>query len=364
VRTAVPNGIIVALILAVSVVMAGAASTLALHRPDLDSLDASLEPRISADYSRDDDHLTFAPLDEAVISVAQDDGTQGTSNDVEILEPFRLQPPEDAGDEPSTSPTPTPTPAASETPQPSVTSGSSTPMTRTFTPTPTPTPTPKPTPTPNPNVTTAPTLPSVRTPTPTSTPTPTPTRKDLTFYLHENPWPPTGDSISSPTLPMAADAPVATILYNYDTDFDSGPGILIARGGQSSAESDPKKYQSWWGPAASAAYILDGTVTVTLWSATKDFQINRAGAITAYLGDCSSSCTTIGSVHYAAPNWQSGSPGWRSVNLTIQTGSYGVPAGHWLQLKIIVTNDSEADLWFAYDTTAYPSRIELSVLQQ
>jgi len=41
--------------------------------------------------------------------------------------------------------------------------------------------------------------------------------------------------------------------------------------------------------------------------------------------------------------------------LDLGTVSYTVPASRSLRLKIVVEGDSEDDMWFAYDTTAYPS---------
>jgi hypothetical protein len=36
---------------------------------------------------------------------------------------------------------------------------------------------------------------------------------------------------------------------------------------------------------------------------------------------------------------------------------YTVPAGHELELKVIVASNSGDDMWFAYDTASYRSRI-------
>ncbi len=41
----------------------------------------------------------------------------------------------------------------------------------------------------------------------------------------------------------------------------------------------------------------------------------------------------------------------------IGVGNYTVPAGHSLQLTITVPNSSADDVWVAYDTTSYKSRI-------
>jgi hypothetical protein len=351
VRSALANGVIVALIVAGSVVMAGVASTLALERPDLEGLDASLESRISADYSQDE-RIEFAPLDEDVIDVAQGDGTQGASDNVEIVAPFRLQPPGDTGDQPSPSPTPTPTVTASSTPRPSATAGSSPPVSGTFTLTPTPTPTP----TPGPNVTPAPTVPAVRTPTPTPTPVPTP--KDLRLYLHNNPTPPIGDTTSHAILTMGPSAPSATTLHNYDTDHDSDPGIVIKRGNSGLNETDPAQYQTWRSSAFSSDVTLLDSVTVTLWTAMKDFDPTKQGSILVYLRDANGSTyTTMG---VATVTRDGAATTWQQLSVSFSKAGYKIAAGHQLELKITVSSTlSEDDVWFAYDTTAYPARIEM-----
>ncbi|MFC1861296.1 hypothetical protein ACFLYL_03365 [Chloroflexota bacterium] len=37
---------------------------------------------------------------------------------------------------------------------------------------------------------------------------------------------------------------------------------------------------------------------------------------------------------------------------------YIIPPGNQLEVKKISTDNSGTDIWFAYDTTDYPSRIE------
>ncbi|MGH2382311.1 MAG: hypothetical protein ACRDG7_13985 [Candidatus Limnocylindria bacterium] len=36
-----------------------------------------------------------------------------------------------------------------------------------------------------------------------------------------------------------------------------------------------------------------------------------------------------------------------------------VPAGRFLELRLTVDGRAGDDMWFAYDTTGYPSRLEL-----
>jgi len=108
-------------------------------------------------------------------------------------------------------------------------------------------------------------------------PTPTPSPgTDLILYLHNNPTPPEGDTESHDILPMDPDQPRAPVLYNYDVDRDASPGPLIAKGGSAPHESDPTKYQAWLTPAFPAATVVEGDVTVKLWSAMKTSTVRRA----------------------------------------------------------------------------------------
>ncbi len=147
---------------------------------------------------------------------------------------------------------------------------------------------------------------------------------------------------------MNTTAPTASTLYNYDTNRDASPGLVIQKGG----------LQVWRGPVLASDVTLKGNVTVNLWSAMKEFQQGKKGQVTVYLRDFDgSSYTEIANVLVNDPDWQRGSSTWVLKSFVIGVGSYTLPAGHRLELKVIVESSSVDDLWFAYDTAAYPSWI-------
>ncbi|MFQ5352472.1 MAG: hypothetical protein ACE5D3_05285, partial [Candidatus Binatia bacterium] len=193
------------------------------------------------------------------------------------------------------------------------------------------------------------------------TPTPTPAPVVLgTLYLHNDPTPPDGDTAGQPLLSMDGSAPSATTLYNYDSDSDAGPGIVIARGGSGPGESDPGKYQAWRSPAFPFGAVIQSDVTVTLWTAMKDFSATKQGSLLIYLRDFNgTSYTTISAALFTSADWLDGSSAWQTLSRTFPIAGRTLAAGHQLELKIIVTEQSDDDLWFAYDTTAYPARIEI-----
>ena len=150
-RAVVQIAVLFAYLTAMSVVVAGAASTLALGRAEVGTLGADLDALISADYSADPAGKRLAPLDAEIGEAVRQDELrlEDKNDDVEIVDVFYVDPPENTADEgdpelgtetetPTPSPTPTPTPTLSLTPKPQ------------STPTPQPAPAPQPTPTPQP----------------------------------------------------------------------------------------------------------------------------------------------------------------------------------------------------------------------
>jgi len=159
--------------------------------------------------------------------------------------------------------------------------------------------------------------------------------------------------------------PSVDTLYNYDTDRDAFPGLLIAKGGSGADEADPTKYQAWQTPAFAADLIVQGDMTLKIWSATKDFDVGKRGAITVYLRDFDGSgYVEVGSSSLVDAGWQGGSPSWVLKTLTFSVGPYTVASGHSLELKIVVQDSADDDMWFAYDTSPNRSRVVIPSLGQ
>ncbi|MCQ8117763.1 LamG domain-containing protein [Methylomonas rosea] len=94
----------------------------------------------------------------------------------------------------------------------------------------------------------------------------------------------------------------------------------------------------------------------------KDFRNSeRDGGVSAFLAHCDStgaSCIQIASSAINRSPWATtGSWVQKTATFTIPS-SFTIPAGRYLALKLIVNNTSDDDMWFAYDTTSYPSRLE------
>lgn len=179
--------------------------------------------------------------------------------------------------------------------------------------------------------------------------------------MHNNPTPPTGDTASQPVLPIGLTQPTASILYNYDTDRDAYPGLVIAKGASAANEDDPSKYQAWRTPVSPVALTIEGDVTVKLWTAMKDFDGSKGGAVTVCLRDFDGSdYVELGSDTFTDPTWQAGSPSWVLRTFKFSVGPHTVAPGHSLELRVIVEDSSDDDMWFAYDTAPYESRVTVS----
>lgn len=161
---------------------------------------------------------------------------------------------------------------------------------------------------------------------------------------------------------MDPDLPQVAVLYNYDVDRDSFAGLVIAKGGSGPDEGDPTKYQTWRAPPFSEAVVIQGDAKVHLWSAMKDFDNTKGGAVTVYLLDFDGwSHVELGSDTVIDTPWQGGSS-WVQKTFSIPLGTHTLAPGHSLELKVIVDSSSGDDIWFAYDTGPYRSRVTMSSL--
>ena len=159
---------------------------------------------------------------------------------------------------------------------------------------------------------------------------------------------------------MDSQPPSGSALFNYDTNRDALSGIVIKKGGAGADETDSAKHQAWRTSVLSEAYTLPNAVTTTLSTAMKNHNPNKQGSMTLYLRDFNGSgYTTIAAASLTKADWQGGSANWTTVSATLTTAGYTLAPGHQLELKIIVNSQSDDDLWFAYDTTTYQSRIEI-----
>jgi predicted ribosomally synthesized peptide with SipW-like signal peptide len=185
---------------------------------------------------------------------------------------------------------------------------------------------------------------------------------DTTYWLHNNPTPPSGNTNMQANLVMNTTAPTATTLFNYDADQDTAAGRLLLRGGGGAGETDLSQYQNWRGPTAGLfGQSINGTVTVEFWSAMRNFTSGTAGEVRVFLRDFDTAgllSTEIANTTIAAADWQGGSTGWVKKTATFNVTAV-LLVGHKLEVKLIVGAGAADDMWLAYDTTVYRSRVRL-----
>ena len=179
------------------------------------------------------------------------------------------------------------------------------------------------------------------------------------WYLHNNPSPPTGGTVSQAVLPLNGSFPSASTLNNYDTDRDGDEGLLIAKGGSGPTESDSGKMQVWRTAALGGGLSLVGTAEANVWAAVKSYGQGKAGEVFVYLRDYNGSTyTEIGNGSVYRADWQGGSSTFVQGIITIPGLNYTIPAGNMLEVKILVGGNAGDDMWLAYDTVSFSSEVD------
>lgn len=182
---------------------------------------------------------------------------------------------------------------------------------------------------------------------------------DLTTYYLAAPE--IGDVASVPVLALIGSAPTDATLRNYDPDRDTVPGLVLAKSESGLSESDPKKHQVW-SSSLSSPLKLEGPASLTVWAAVKDFETTKTGRVVAAMQECrpnGTSCATVASGSARADH-ESGGPRW--IRSTIELGDVErtIGAGKVVAVKIVVDEDSDDDMWFAFGTADYASSLQLN----
>lgn len=182
----------------------------------------------------------------------------------------------------------------------------------------------------------------------------------LSLYFHNNPSPPVADTARQPVLPLNGAFPAATTLYQYSVPSNN-PGLLLKGTDQGLGETDPTKFQAWQTASLAAPLLIDGDVLIDIWAGIRQFQSKQSGAITIYLRDKDGATyTEIANGSLFAEDWQQGSNDFIRKTIMIPDVEYTVPQNHQLEARFIADSiKASKDMWFAYDTTAHPSAINL-----
>ncbi len=170
--------------------------------------------------------------------------------------------------------------------------------------------------------------------------------------LYMQPSGSSADDWSLATTPAPAAAPVP------DHDSSGDPGLRIKESDGDESNSDPAEWQTWTYPFP-ATTVLNGPVTLQLWSTSSSFWPNSRGHPYLYLYECDgagANCTKIAENDIHVHSWNGFVPNWVYRELTVGSVSRTITAGRTLQLRMLYKHD---DLRVAL-TAAYPSALEIT----
>ncbi|MEE8517600.1 MAG: hypothetical protein V3S98_00565, partial [Dehalococcoidia bacterium] len=186
-----------------------------------------------------------------------------------------------------------------------------------------------------------------------------PVGKDcFTYFLHNNPTPPVGDTASQTDLPMDTTSSPAFIRYIYDTDEDTDVGRAIRKGGDLST-TDLGKYQNWRTGAFGGDFHICGDVELQLWSASDGFIQARRGEIEVFLRDFDGATfTEIAGQAFSKNDWQEGFDDFTVVKVVLTGLDYTVASGNSLDMRLVVGSGTQTPLmWFMYDFIDFDSKL-------
>jgi hypothetical protein len=172
-----------------------------------------------------------------------------------------------------------------------------------------------------------------------------------TFYLQ--PSGPSADLWDLGTTP-----PPASLLVP-DHDGDGTPGLWIKHGDGDESTSDPRQWQEW-AYTTPAPLVLNGPVTLQLWSTIELFELDREGHPYVYLYDCAAGgtgCTLIAQNDVHVNEWNGLLPTWVFNEITVGSVSRTIGTGRELRVCLHFGHD---DLWVAL-TAAYPSALTVTL---
>ena len=169
------------------------------------------------------------------------------------------------------------------------------------------------------------------------------------------------ESTGVPVSFLSETYPTATTLPNFDPWRDVESGLLVKQSVGEYNETDPERYQIWM--TAPDGLDLNGPASLQFWSAMKNFELDKKGAVMVQLLDCDvflTDCRVITSSATSMDPWSGGSTDWVQREVSFDHVEHVIPEGRSLAVKLVVQPSSGDHMMFAYSTTAYPSSLSLT----
>ena len=160
-----------------------------------------------------------------------------------------------------------------------------------------------------------------------------------------------------------ASAPVTPQLADFDSD--GKPGLTIKNSDGSETVGEGARYQIWTYTAPSP-FVLNGPVTLDLWSSTGLFGTFKPGTLYAYLYDCApggsgdptwAGCTRIAFNTVFTSPWNTSLIDWGYRQVTIGSVNRTIPAGNELRVRLLF---HPSDLRLTM-TAAYPTALVVTL---
>ena len=144
-----------------------------------------------------------------------------------------------------------------------------------------------------------------------------------------------------------------------DYDADGSPGLTIEKSDGKETNTDPMKLKAW-AYTPSAPLVLNGPVTLQLWSTIADFGISKKGHPFVYLYDCAAGgapCVKIAENDVHVNDWNGNTGTWMARTITVGSVAHTIVPGRSLKVVLLFGHE---DLWLAM-TAAHPSGLTLSL---
>lgn len=176
------------------------------------------------------------------------------------------------------------------------------------------------------------------------------------LYLHDNPFPPTGNQSTEERYLMTADIPTQSTLYNYSTDLDVEPGRLVQPGGSATSSRQTK---AQWIYQAPEPLQLVGNLILNTWVANDAANCNQPVAIVAVIRQKNSANAGGGTVLGTATGTLNLTCSFQQIGTTIAV-SHTVPKNKWVEVTLYINGTiTNRPMRVAYDTTVYPSSLNI-----
>jgi len=179
-----------------------------------------------------------------------------------------------------------------------------------------------------------------------------------TWYLHNNPTPPFGNTGAQFNLALDGTAPTAGTLYNYDTNCDSVAGRVIRRNTGAVTEAVTCRYATWRTAAFAAAVGLSGTALLELSARKAGSTGGTNPTLRAWLRDFDPGTGTyveLGNASLAITTDSTAPFALYAFSIPV---SATVATGHRIELKLVALGGGR-NVNIAYDTAAYPATLTI-----